>query len=81
MTAQVAEGVARPRRGRPPGSKNKPKPVAVVADGAVAGLTYVARKPMRVAGRMVRAGDVVPEAGSWPRVESWVRAGFLDVRE
>lgn len=70
----MSEVAAPRRRGRPPGSKNKPKPVA-------GGVSYVARKPMTIGDRKVRVGDVVPEAGSWPRVEAWVRSGFLDVRE
>lgn len=71
--------VAPARRGRPVGSKDKapraprtPRPKGTV---------YVARKPMRIGERMIKVGDVVPEAGSWQRVESWVRAGFLDVKE
>lgn len=73
-----SQAVAPRRRGRPPGSKNRPKPVV---EGAAGGVSYVARKPMRIGDREIRVGDVVPEAGSWPRVESWVRAGFLDARE
>jgi hypothetical protein len=45
------------------------------------GPKYVARKSMQIGGRKIRVGDVVPEAGSWPRVESWIRAGYLDVKE
>lgn len=42
---------------------------------------YVARKSMQIGGRKIRIGDVVPEAVSWPRIESWIRAGYLDVVE
>jgi len=45
------------------------------------GPVYVARKSMQLGGRKIKGGDVVPEAGSWPRVESWIRAGYLDVKE
>lgn len=46
-----------------------------------AGPRYVARKAMQIGGRKIRVGDSVPEAGSWPRVESWIRAGYLDLVE
>jgi hypothetical protein len=46
-----------------------------------AGPRYVARKPMQLGGRKIKVGDVVSEAGSWPRVESWVRSGYLDLVE
>jgi hypothetical protein len=46
-----------------------------------AGPQYVARKPMQIGGRKIKIGDLVPEAGSWPRVESWIRSGYLDVKE
>ena len=45
------------------------------------GPVYVARKSMQIGGRKIKPGEVVPEAGSWPRVESWIRAGYLDVKE
>lgn len=45
------------------------------------GPKYVARKSMQIGGRKIRIGDVVPEAVSWPRIESWIRAGYLDVVE
>jgi|GEM_PF-2818119 len=45
------------------------------------GPQYVARKSMQIGGRKIRIGDVVPEAVSWPRIESWIRAGYLDVVE
>jgi hypothetical protein len=45
------------------------------------GPKYVARKPMQIGSRKIKIGDVVPEAGSWPRVESWIRSGYLDVKE
>lgn len=67
----MSEAVAAKRRGRPPGSKSS------VADGPV----YVARKPMRIGDRKIRIGESVPEAGSWLRVEAWLRSGYLDVKE
>jgi hypothetical protein len=33
---------------------------------------------MKVSGRQLQPGDDVPEAQDWLRVESWVRAGFLN---
>jgi len=45
------------------------------------GPVYVARKPMQIGSRKIKPGETVPEAGSWPRVESWVRAGYLDIKE
>ena len=39
---------------------------------------YTARKKMKVDGQQLKPGDVVPGAGEWLRVESWVRAGFLN---
>lgn len=45
------------------------------------GPRYVARKSMQVGNRKIKVGDYVPEAGSWPRVESWIRSGYLDIEE
>lgn len=45
------------------------------------GPRYVARKSMQIGGRKIKVGEVVPEASSWPRVESWVRAGYIDIEE
>lgn len=36
------------------------------------------RRKMRVNGQWRMPGEVVPEAQDWPRVESMVRAGFLN---
>lgn len=73
MTAAAIEAEAsdqvRPRRGRPPKAK------------VPAGPRYVARKPMKIGERKIKIGDDVPEAGSWPRVEAWIRAGYIDVVE
>ena len=33
---------------------------------------------MRVDGKDLLPGDEVPGAGEWLRVESWVRAGYLE---
>jgi hypothetical protein len=43
------------------------------------GLQYVARKRMRVAGRTVEPGEVVPEAAIWKNVKAYVDAGHLAV--
>lgn len=53
----------------------KPKPVEPV------GPQYVARKPMTLGVKKIKPGDLVPEAASWPRVEAWVRSGYIDVVE
>lgn len=45
------------------------------------GKRYVARKTLRLNGRTIKPGTEVPEAEGWPRVESWVRSGYLDVVE
>lgn len=45
------------------------------------GFKYVARKTMRLNGRTIKPGIDVPEASAWPRVESWVRSGYLDIKE
>lgn len=55
------------------------KPREAKAAPVVAGPSYVARKTLRLNGRLIKPGTVVPEAGSWPRVESWVRAGYIDL--
>lgn len=39
---------------------------------------YVARKKITIDGQIRKPGDVVPEADSLPRVESWVRSGYLN---
>jgi len=33
---------------------------------------------MKVDGKQLMPGDPVPQASGWLRVESWVRAGFLN---
>jgi hypothetical protein len=40
---------------------------------------YVARKTLHLNGRLIKPGTLVPEASKWPRVESWVRSGYIDV--
>jgi hypothetical protein len=37
----------------------------------------VGRKPLRVGSETRRPGDPVPEAATWPRLESWVRSGAI----
>lgn len=75
MTAAAYEEVSsdqvRPRQTRKRAAA-KPRPV---------GPQYVARKPMKIGEKKIKIGDPVPEAHSWPRVEAWVRAGYLDVVE
>jgi len=36
---------------------------------------YTALRPLRCNGRDYGVGEVIEEAGSWTRIESWVRAG------
>jgi hypothetical protein len=42
---------------------------------------FVARKTLKLNGRTIRPGEQVPEASGWPRVESWVRAGYIELVE
>lgn len=37
----------------------------------------VGRKPLKVGDKYLQPGEVVPEAHTWPRVEAWVRSGWL----
>lgn len=37
----------------------------------------VGRKPLKVGSEMLQPGEVVPDAHTWPRVEAWVRSGWL----
>lgn len=39
---------------------------------------YRARKRMQAQGTVYQPGDLVPPAASWTRVESYVRAGWLE---
>lgn len=61
-----------------PASAVKRRPKKAVAPK---GPVYVARKTLKLNGRTIKPGTVVPEASSWPRVESWVRSGYLDIKE
>lgn len=56
--------------------KTKPKKEA---KETVKRTQYVARKTLRLNGRLIKPGTPVPEASGWPRVESWVRSGYIDV--
>ena len=53
----------------------------VVAKKRPPGPRYVARKPMVIGDKKIRIGDLVPEASAWPRVEAWVRSGYIDIVE
>lgn len=56
--------------------------IRIARDGSLpAGYKYVARKTLRLNGRTIKPGTDVPEASSWPRVESWVRTGYIDIKE
>lgn len=65
----------KPRRPRAKKAPENPTP------GATGGVQYIARKPMKIGGKKFKIGDPVPEANSWPRVESWLRAGYIDAVE
>lgn len=62
-----------PRKPRP--ARENPTP------GATGGVQYIARKPLKIGEKKFKIGDVVPEANGWPRVESWLRAGYIDAVE
>lgn len=62
-----------------PATQVRRRKPAVVAEPA--GPRYVARKPMTLGDRRIRIGDLVPEAAKWPRLESWVRSGYIDIVE
>lgn len=64
-----------------PVKKAAAKKTAKKAVAKVVGPVYVARKKITVKGKVFRPGDVVPDASSWTRVESWVRAGYVSLEE
>jgi hypothetical protein len=66
---------------RPRARTRKPKQPVEAAAVVTGGVTYIARKPIKIGAKKFKIGDVVPEASSWTRVESWVRSGYLDVVE
>ena len=45
------------------------------------GPVYIACRKLTVKGKIYRPGDVVPEANSWTRIETWVRTGYLKLEE
>jgi hypothetical protein len=45
------------------------------------GPVYRALRPLVVADKQYKIGDVVPDAASWPRIESWVRAKRVELVE
>ena len=71
----VPETAVKPRRPRARKPKENPTP------GATGGVQYIARKPMKIGNKRFKIGDPVPEASRWPRVESWLRAGYIDAVE
>ena len=81
----VDVAAVRRRKSRAPRS-SAVDPAASVDSAAVVAavpvtVMYVARKTLRLNGKLIRPGTLVPEASTWPRVESWVRSGYLDVAE
>lgn len=38
---------------------------------------YIAARRMQRNGEVIKIGDVLPDAASWPRLESWIRAGYV----
>ena len=74
MTAAAFEEISSDQvRPMPAKSPAKPK--------RPSGPKYVARKPMTIGSKKIKVGDLVPEAAKWPRVEAWVRSGYIDVVE
>ena len=70
----VTEKAAEELVGRDPSHRTKPsepKPV-------VPGFTYMALKPMKIAGELIQPGTVV-DAASWRNVHNYVSAGYLAV--
>jgi hypothetical protein len=45
----------------------------------VDGPVYRAVTLLTVGDKVFKPGDVVPEAASWPRVDSWVRARRIEL--
>lgn len=45
------------------------------------GPVYVALKPLMIDDKRYEIGEAVPEASCWPRIESWVRAGYVELKE
>ena len=62
-------------------SSDQVRPRQVPKAAKPKGPRYVARKPMQIGDKKIKIGDLVPEAAKWPRVEAWVRAGYIDVVE
>lgn len=42
---------------------------------------YRVLRPLTVADKQYKPGDVIPEAMSWPRVDAWVRARKIEFVE
>lgn len=64
----------RPRRTR----KAKQDKALTESPGATGGVRYIARRPLKIGAKRFKPGDPVPEAEGWTRVESWVRAGYIE---
>jgi hypothetical protein len=41
------------------------------------GPQYATTKRIRYRGKWYEPGEVLPGAGKWPRIESWVRTGYV----
>lgn len=41
------------------------------------GPVYIAARKMQRNGEVIKVGDVIPDADLWPRLESWIRAGYV----
>lgn len=70
MTAEAFEVI--------PSDQVRPRPIG---KKKAAGPKFVARKPMQIGDKKIKIGDLVPEAAKWPRVEAWVRSGYIDIVE
>jgi len=68
---------------KPVAKKTAAKKVAAkpVAAKVSVGPVYVACRSFSCNGNDYKPGDVVPEANSWARVDSWVRARYVKVGE
>jgi len=49
------------------------------ANQPFAGYTYMALKPMKVAGVKVNPGDIVDDAQNWRNVHNYLSAGYLTI--
>jgi hypothetical protein len=74
---------AKKTAGRPPAAKKTAavKPVEkaeeIVPEVVVPEVQYVALKDLTAGDNFYKAGEIVPEANSWLRLESWIMARWI----